>query len=131
MVPLARYYKYFAVYLCSSRMSKQPIIGCCMVFLTLYIEHTRIKYEVAITSHFPSCDSNYNAADLCEEQNEVNQTMVQSTMQNMQLSRSKRAYKFSLVINCHRVLNNNSYILRLRFRLQENKKVINRSTFKE
>lgn len=44
-------------------------------------------YEVSIKSHFPSCDSNYNAAD-----------------------------KFSLIINCHRVLNNNSYILRLRFR---------------
>lgn len=50
----------------------------------------------------------------------------------MQLSRSNEAYKFSLIINCHRVLNNNSYILWLRFRLQDvNKKVINHSTFQE
>jgi len=71
----------------SPRISKQPSIGCCMVFPTLYIEQTIIMYEVSRKSHFPSCDSNYNAAD-----------------------------KFSLVVNCHRVLNNNSYILRLRFR---------------
>lgn len=38
----------------------------CMVFPTLYIEHTAIMYGVSIKSHFPSCDSNYDAADLCE-----------------------------------------------------------------
>jgi hypothetical protein len=32
MVSLGRSYKYFVVYLCSSRKSKQPIIGCYMVF---------------------------------------------------------------------------------------------------
>jgi hypothetical protein len=50
----------------SPRISKQPSIGCCMVFPTLYIEQTIIMYEVSRKSHFPSCDSNYNAADLCE-----------------------------------------------------------------
>jgi len=35
-------------------------------FQLLYIEHAAIMYEVSIKSHFPSCDSNYNAADLCE-----------------------------------------------------------------